>query len=610
MGLSRALYTAWTGLATHQRALDNTGNNLANSNTVGFKSNDFLFTNLFNQVLTGSTPGDGIRAAVGATTMGAGVTTGAISPNWRAGAPESTGRNLDVAVNGQGFFLVSTPYGAALTRDGSFYLDHSIDPNRRLLCQGAGNLVQGWMAEGGIVTPGTTTTNILLPAVGDHLPGKTTGNAALSGVLPSNPTGADFNGSATRTLELAGNLAEGRNTVRASIHAPVTRTGNGVETKSGEFQEIPVEMVFSDPVVSGDGLTTSWSWTMSAVDWPNPGDPPIRIYPAADGSTVSGAVSFWNADDPDRNRAAGQIVGGELVPGSTSVETVLYPEGGGELSVSFDIGSSFRIDVSRMTSLADPPVAAGPRVWSVDGAATDSLSRAVSVFEEVVAFERVEDANGDIAMRAVRRVQERQERLHFTRTSTADNESVWSWKATPEGASGELVFNGHGDLTTWTSNGGSINFDLSDFRTLATSASVEATSQDGFVDGFLQDISIDHNGRFFGSYSNQVVELLAQLAMATTPNPSGLIGSSGTLFHASAASGDIMIGVAGDAGGSAGGLPAIGAGTLIPQHLEGSNTELAIEFTNLISIERGYQANARVISTADEMLQQLAALKR
>ncbi|MDR0362158.1 MAG: flagellar hook-basal body complex protein [Planctomycetota bacterium] len=610
MGLSKALYTGWTGLATHQRALDNTGNNLANTNTAGFKSSDFLFANLFNQILTGSVPGDGIRGATAGIHMGAGVTTGAINPNWRSGPIESTGRNLDVAINGQGFFLLNTPYGQALTRTGSFYLDHTIDPNQRMLCQGDGLAVQGWMARGGGVTPDATTENIYLPAISDHLPGKETTTVRLGGVLPTDVSGTDFAGRETRNITLAGNLTETENSLRTSIYAPVTRMENGEAVASNEIREIPVEIVFSDPTVSRDGLATEWTWTTRTVDWPRPGDPPVQIHPASDGSSVAGTVSFWNADDPARTHAAGQVVGGEINPGSTSAQTILELENGDELRVSFNVGAAFTMDVSRLTAMESPPVADGPKLWSSDGWARGTMSRTFSVFEEAAQFSRVENPDGTITLKPERRVEERHERIHFERVSTVDNESVWKWKTSPDDASGELVFNGRSDLVSSTSSGGTIDFDLSEIRTMAAAAAVNALSQDGYEDGFLEDVAIDQNGRIFGHYSNEVVELLAQLAMATVPNTNGLHSSSGTLFYTSASSGDIMIGVAGDAAGSSGNLPPIGAGTLVPQHIEGSNTELAIEFTNLIQIERGYQANARVITTADEMLQQLVAMKR
>ncbi|MDR2391340.1 MAG: hypothetical protein LBE84_06655, partial [Planctomycetota bacterium] len=115
--------------------------------------------------------------------------------------------------------------------------------------------------------------------------------------------------------------------------------------------------------------------------------------------------------------------------------------------------------------------------------------------------------------------------------------------------------------------------------------------------------------KIFGHYSNNVSEVLAMLAMGTVPNPSGLQGVSGTLFYASPASGDFMIGVAGDAHDEFG-IPSIGAGTLSSNCLEGSNVDLAQEFTTLISIERGYQLNSRVVSTSNEMLQTALQIKQ
>jgi fagellar hook-basal body proteins len=611
MSISKSLYTGWTGLTTHQRSLDNTGNNLANSNTTGFKKNVHSFTNLFNQVISGSMPAENTRTTTIGINMGAGVRTGSINADFKTGNMDLTGNNLDVAINGNGFFMVNTPTGTALTRNGSFYLDHTESPNRRVLLSGDGYKVQGWMAQDGVVTPSTTTSEILLPAEGDMLAGRVTSKVTLDGVLPSNAEGDDFAGSITREMELKGNMVQnGTGTIRTTISVPVTTTENGTPTAKDAIQDVPVQITFTGPVANASD-TTAYSWTMTTVDWPNPGDPAVQLYPPTGNSSVNAStVSFYNQADVSKGRGAGQPVSEEIKPGSTKASTTVTRPDGTVVEASFSISASFSLDVSHLTNVDDAPGGNELEAWYVDGHPEGTMSRSVTVYDEVTRFESVENEDGTTTMQAVRRVEARSNKLTFTKTGTDNNGSDWTWESSLDGAGGTLRFNTIGDLVDATGTEGSINYDFSSVQSINYAGSMTATAQDGYVDGFLEDITIDQYGRIFGHYSNDVNEPLAQLAMGNVPNPSGLNSSGGTLFYVSSASGEIMVGTAGDEEGSNSDLPAIGAGALLPQHLEGSNVELATEFTTLISTQRGYQSNTRIISTANEMLQTLVAMKR
>lgn len=611
MSISRSLYTAWTGLSTHQRALDNTGNNLANTNTTGFKQNVHSFTNLMNQLVAGNMPAGNTHTTTMGTTIGAGVRTGSINPNFKTGNMDATGNNLDVAINGNGFFLVNTPSGSALTRNGSFYLDHTVSANQRVLLTSDGYKVQGWMAEDGVVTPSTTTGEILLPAEGDMLAGRVSTEVTLDGILPSNAEGDNFTGSITREMELKGNMIQdGIGTIRTSVNVPVTTTVNGNTTEKDVIHDVPVEINFTGPVET-DGDTASYSWTMTTVDWPNPGDPPVQLYPPADNAQYSSdMVSFYTQDDASKNRAAGQVITDEIKPGSTSASTTITGEDGSVTESSFNITSAFALDISRLTNIENSPGDAQLEAWYVDGNPAGTMARSVTVYDEVTRFESYLNDDGSTTMQAVRRVEARSNKLTFEKTGADNSGSDWTWSSSIDGAGGTFRFNTLGDLVDATGTEGTINYDFSSIQSIAAAGSMTVTGQDGYVDGFLEDVTIDQYGRIFGHYSNDVNEPLAQLAMATVPNTAGLNASGGTLFYTSSSSGGLMIGTAGDEEGSTSGLAPIGAGSLLAQHLEGSNVDLGIEFTTLISTQRGYQSNARVMSTADEMLQTLSQMKR
>jgi flagellar hook protein FlgE len=134
----------------------------------------------------------------------------------------------------------------------------------------------------------------------------------------------------------------------------------------------------------------------------------------------------------------------------------------------------------------------------------------------------------------------------------------------------------------------------------AGSNSVAALEQDGAAIGALQSFTISPNGTVMGIFSNGKQEAVAQIAMANFANPGGLEKVGGSMYRPSPNSGLVQVGTAGDAG----------RGTLSGGTVEMSNVDLAQEFTNLIVAQRGFQANSRVISSSDELLQDLVNLKR
>ena len=118
--------------------------------------------------------------------------------------------------------------------------------------------------------------------------------------------------------------------------------------------------------------------------------------------------------------------------------------------------------------------------------------------------------------------------------------------------------------------------------------------------GQLDSINIDKVGRIVGVFSNGMNQNLGQMAIAYFTNPGGLTRSSDTLFEESSNSGTAQIGQAGQGG----------RGQVTPGAIEMSNVDLSQEFTDMITTERGFQANSRIITTSDEMLQELVNLKR
>jgi flagellar hook protein FlgE len=146
---------------------------------------------------------------------------------------------------------------------------------------------------------------------------------------------------------------------------------------------------------------------------------------------------------------------------------------------------------------------------------------------------------------------------------------------------------------------GQITIDLADLRQFGGPSGLTPARVDGNAMGSLQSISLSGDGTVMGVYSNNRREPIGKLALATFANPGGLAKAGNSSFRVGDNSGQPAIGE-----------PGGGRGTLIAGALEMSNVDLAEEFTGLIVAQRGFQANSRVISSSDEVLQDLVNLKR
>ena len=153
---------------------------------------------------------------------------------------------------------------------------------------------------------------------------------------------------------------------------------------------------------------------------------------------------------------------------------------------------------------------------------------------------------------------------------------------------------------TVTVNGSSMNVDLANLTGYAGTSSPTVTKTDGYTAGTLTQFQIGDDGVVTGIFSNSQKQALGQIATATFNNPSGLEKLGDSTYQTSANSGLAEVGVPGSGG----------RGTLISGALEMSNVDLATEFTNMIIAQRGFTANAKVITTSDDMLQDLVNIKR
>ncbi len=189
--------------------------------------------------------------------------------------------------------------------------------------------------------------------------------------------------------------------------------------------------------------------------------------------------------------------------------------------------------------------------------------------------------------------------LTFTKASTG-----WTVAATDGTAtvgSQPVAFDANGALTSPTTiTLGGVAVDLSTVTGYSGLDTVAAGSQDGQAAGTLLSFALGADGTITGAFSNGLKQTIGRIALGTFTNPGGLEKAGGSLFRTSVNSGDAQIGTAGTGG----------RGALAGGRLEMSNVDLSSEFTNLIVAQRGFQANSRIITTSDEVLNELVNLKR
>jgi flagellar hook protein FlgE len=186
--------------------------------------------------------------------------------------------------------------------------------------------------------------------------------------------------------------------------------------------------------------------------------------------------------------------------------------------------------------------------------------------------------------------------LTFERTAGG-----WDVKNAAGTVVGSAAFNGQGQLTSGTSfTAGGVAVDVSALTGFAGMSTVAFASQDGRAAGTLESFTMSPDGTLIGSFSNGDSDVVGRVALANFTNPGGLEKAGSSSYRGTANSGAATVGTAGSAG----------MGALTGGYLEMSNVDLSQEFTNLIVAQRGFQANARIITTSDEVLQELTNLKR
>ncbi len=696
--MMRSLFAGVSGLRNHQTRMDVIGNNIANVNTVGFKASRVTFAEAFAQLLQGASRPPGDLGGINPIQIGLGSKIGSIDQNFAQGNLEATGQSTDLAIQGDGLFVLSDGTRSFYTRAGNFQLD----ANGRMVSPANGFKVQGINADSnGVLSTGSAVTDIALP-FGKKSPARATSTIALTGNLDSRalPQGtilatqgkvlatenASSNGGAGS--DLSGLYAAGaaNSSIFGMVPDSTTVTiSDGTNTKTytyvtadtgvGTFDfhslvDLAAEinndfgaggfntMTAAQVAATGALQFTATSGITLDVSSSNPalqkalGAANATLAAAATSSTdqfshvatsTDLVTSLRNGSGQSLGLAAGNTVNVDGNVGGTAVASGSFAVGAGSTygQMLTQIGTT--LGVTNLSGAAIDPTT-GVMTLTGDGGTANALTgiNIRSGAAGATNFNAVFDgrpgnyverqAATDVTHQAAITVYDSigtpvSLTMTFTKDPTSPNR--WTWDATlpppaavTGGGSGFVTFDTDGRLETFAYNGGasSLQFDpgsgatapvnikldsgvLGDINGLSQFASPSnavVSNQDGYPMGNLQDISVDSRGVITGYFTNGVNQTLAQISLASFNNPSGLVRQGNNMYAESANSGGAIVGFSGTSNQS----------TITPGALESSNVDLSEEFTNMIIAQRGFQANARVITTADEMLQELVNLKR
>jgi len=570
MALTSTLFTGLSGLDVNQTRMNVVGNNIANVNTVAYKASRALFKPQFYVTDAAGSPPSSYFGGTNPSQRGLGASVATIQKDFTQGSIEPTGKPTDMAIDGQGFFVVQDQgNGQMFTRDGSF----TLNANHELVTSG-GAFVQGYGVDNnGVVLPGQLN-NLTIP-LGSATIAKATENVQLVGNLAADgqvASGQSITDSQDMQLSPAAAAVAG-----TTVPATTTLLTDLVSTASGN-------PTFS----SGQTLTLSAKRSGNDI--------PAQTFDVTPTSTVADLQGFFNSALGIDTSVAGAGAG---IPAGTAAGSVKF-------EVTADSGAANALTLTS-GGFAD---AAGntPFTFTSNPAgvpAGESTHTSMTVYDSL-------GVPVNVDMTTVLQSSSNNGTTWKFYARSADNIDPANPGATLLGT-GTLSFDTNGKLKTVTggnltvhrANTGAtptlpIQLDFTGVSSLAQDAAhkgsdMEMSSQDGIQLGTLVGFSVGADGTITGAFDNGKTRSLGQLAVATFNNPQGLDDKGGNMFAAGADSGVPIITAP----------ETLGAGGVRSGALEQSNVDLSSEFINLIVASTGFSASSRVISTSDQLMQEL-----
>ncbi|MCR4727389.1 MAG: flagellar hook-basal body complex protein [Lachnospiraceae bacterium] len=565
--MMRSMYSGVSGLKTHQTKMDVIGNNIANVNTVAYKSSSITFSELMYQT-TQKASGANTLTGTGGTNarqIGLGVQSAAINTAISSqGATQTTGNPFDICINGKSFFVVSDGSSNFFTRAGAF----NVDSVGNLVMASNGYNVMGWGVDPENPTkikPATVEPLRIMSADNMTYPPEATTRGYVSGILDKNDSNVSTEAGKIISLSFYDNLGYPY-TAKFSIHS--TRN-------EGEYY------VALDDILDTDAKSIT------------------EKYGAPLSSIVSIGSSFDAAVDLDKNLVStASFNAGTVMVGTTpgTAATISYVDGNGANQTA-TINAPSEAGVSK-ASFPVPPATnlddikdllmygygySEAEYNTLKAVSIDILSGTLNIETKTVTGSKLSYSTADGSFKSIDG--EKSITLDFANDLVVNGTTVdlkhffdidFDWSATN-------MFNNSGTSTIGATNG--------------DTDGVGAGRKNGLMSG----ITIQQNGMIYASYDNGMTRLMGQIAVAEFTNAAGLEKAGENLYKASLNSGEFD-GIGVDITGS-GGYMTTGV-------LEMSNVDLSAEFTEMITTQRGFQANSRIITVSDTMLEELVNLKR
>ena len=553
--MSFALSAGVTGLQAHQKMLDIAGNNLANVNTTAFKSSRITFSELLNETIKkASQPTSGV-GGTNPQQIGSGVGISGISPNVSQGNIINTGNPLDLAVEGEGYFVLSDGQQNVYTRGGTF----SVDADSNLIDPATGYHVQRIGSEGeidGFQVPGTSEIHVPYDVA---MPAQDTSEIAVSGNLS-----ADANSPVTQTQVITSNL---------------TYTyGNGTAaTETTQLADLDqCNGAFAAGTITIDGYDKDGTAFDSGLNF------------AAVGTTTMGdIINHLNTNVLDGSTAS--LVNGQI---RITDDTSGYSH--------TDMALSYDNDSLSMPGYFEISTVGGDEVKSINITVYDTQGG-----KHVLsgAFVRTDTANTwDMVLTSITGNVEEIEMANRRIEDIAFNASDGSYTGLSGTDSAQFVMTFAHD----TSSPQTIQLNLGTpgkldgLTQFAGNSTAVAREQDGYEAGRLSTVSVNNEGILIGAFSNGIKKNIATIEIALFQNTSGLERIGNGYYIPSANSGEAIATQAMTGG----------AGSIHGGSLEKSNADVATEFVNMIQAQNGFQANARTIRVANDILRELTSLIR
>lgn len=574
MASTTAMFTALSGLTAAARNLDVIGNNISNVNTTAYKSNRMLFASQFSRNISlGSVPSEN-TGGTNPAQIGLGVTIAGTQRNFNNGSLQTTGDQRDLAVEGDGFFVVNRGDQQYYTRAGAFRQNSTNDlvtiSGERVMGYGVDN--QFKIAQGTLVPLNLPVGELRLAEPTKNV--RFSGNLNAGGVMPS----------------------RGSQSILGALNT--IATGNPVATATDLLTDI------DNPNVVGTQALFSVGQSIQLKNAEKGGKTlPTAAYTVTATSTVQDLMNFFR-DALGINTSAGTNPDG-TTPGvaiNGTGQIVITGNSGTANDILVETGDIRQLDSAGLLVGSGSPISAG-KIKTADGesirttfVAYDSLGNAVSTDLTMVLDSR--SVNGTTWRYYIDCPDDARAAISLGTGTVAFDNAGRQLTDTPIGISIDRTGTGAQsplDIQLAFTSSSSLVTSLT-----STRSELAAVYQDGTPIGTLSSFSVGNDGIITGAFTNGLTRTIGQVALATFSNPEGLVDIGSNLFATGPNSGTPVVTTPLN----------LGTGRVVGGSLELSNVDLADEFIKLIQTQTGYSAASRVITTTDQLLQQLLVVGR